>query len=582
MLVLEILLGLARCQETNDCCQKKTHGGDTYLLREKDTTLPECHDDCVYEKLAEPGSRYCFKHGGNSSSTCGIGQSFETSDLMMKLEDLRNIVQQNVCPVSNVEPEPRSASFLVRKQTQMEMAKKQSSFLKNLNTTEQKKYLSVYLNNGGLPLPERCSFIRLLECNQNQTAIDQCFGTTVAYSNISSCLNPMCPGCGVNLASFLGLNVNTETSTRFISYSNKSSELANILFTPYQAFNKTAPDFENHLYIGGNGILQPTIPYVNMTGKLNAHRAYWEAKLSQSISVLDANEADMAKTLVEAADKLVDVIGKTKEMYLGDLSKSIKDINLNVEGITAEAKKEIEGATTLLYTSEVTVQKTRAVLENLANDTIDRVNSMLHYLEKVKDDWETDRIVKFMKFQAKEMTGLVERSLSIIKEADNLYTTIQNHLATIQSKLETFNTQMTTLADASSAAHKERVKTIRLEVYIPCCLCILCCPVCAVTLETEIGKWKAALTALLSTVGNNKATVTKLTNEAIDEKKRLGQEVVSLITWSGALHRMSEVDWTFPDAEIFGFDDARPELVSKLDKLKAAAVNYLAINSKKK
>ena len=49
----------------------KYHGGATYSLKEVNPTLPECHDNCVYEKIGEAGSRYCFKTGGEDESTCG-------------------------------------------------------------------------------------------------------------------------------------------------------------------------------------------------------------------------------------------------------------------------------------------------------------------------------------------------------------------------------------------------------------------------------------------------------------------------------------------------------------------------------
>merc|ERR1712079_391836 len=174
-----------------------------------------------------------------------------------------------------------------------------------------------------------------------------------------------------------------------------------------------------------------------------------------------------------------------------------------------------------------------------------------------------------MKFQAKEMTSLVERSVTLIKEAEELYTTTQLDLSEVQAKLESFNKFMANLLDSNSEAYKDRVETIRLEVYLPCCIpCPLCCAVCAGVLETEIGKWKSALENLQTTIRNNRAEVVKL-----------GKEVGSLINWGEALHRMSQVDWTFPEAEIFGFADVRPEVVKKLDNLKKAAENYLAINA---
>merc|ERR1711866_26072 len=113
-------------------------------------------------------------------------------------------------------------------------------------------------------------------------------------------------------------------------------------------------------------------------------------------------------------------------------------------------------------------------------------DSMLHYFSKVKDDWSAEKISQFM----------------------------------------------INLRNKNSAAYKDRVETIRLEVYLPCCIpCPLCCAVCAGVLETEIGKWESALENLQNSIKNNQAAVTKLTNEAKETIERLGQEVVSLIDW---------------------------------------------------
>ena len=111
----------------------------------------------------------------------------------------------------------------------------------------------------------------------------------------------------------------------------------------------------------------------------------------------------------------MNLINKTKEVILGDLEKKIKDIKLNVDGITKEQRENIELALAELYKSENDIQETRAILETLAEETIRRVDSMISYLGKVKDDWEAEKISKFLKFEAKKMTQLVDRSLDLLK-----------------------------------------------------------------------------------------------------------------------------------------------------------------------
>ena len=462
------------------------------------------------------------------------------------------------------------------KETQMSMVKTQSDFFRKLTYKEKQRYLDVIKENEDVALPVQCHLDVLIGCNGNKAVIKNCFNTAVNYTDIPICLNQYCPKCAVALATVLGFDMNTMRMTRFIT--KTSSGLGNILSTPY-AINDD-PTFETHMYIDENGRLTSKLSDEKMTKILAEHRTYWRAKLGPRMPEMQRNKAEMALIIVDTADKLVDVIGKTKALYLDEIEKSIKKINVNVEGVTAEARKQIEEATASLYKSQVKVQKTRALLESLAKTTIDRVDSMLHYLSKVKDDWSAEKISKFMKYQAKEMTSLVERSVALIKEADELYTTTQLDLSDIQAKLESFNQFMVNLRNKNSAAYKDRVETIRLEVYLPCCIpCPLCCAVCAAVLETEIGKWESALESLQNSIKNNQAAVTKLTNEAKETIERLGQEVVSLIDWGDALNRMAQVDWTFPEVEIFGFADVRPDLVKKLDSLKKAAENYLKINS---
>jgi len=458
------------------------------------------------------------------------------------------------------------------KVTQMSMAKTQSEIFRGLTDEEQEKFLIVTEENGAYHLPKHCPLDKLRGCNENQAAIKECFDTSVNYSSISTCLNPGCPGCGAALAHLLGFDVNTKTTSRFITKTNTSSVLGNILSTPYALTDD--PAFETHMYIDGNGMLKP---YEKMAVRLARHRKYWEEKVGRTKSL--AAGATVVSTIINTADKLVDVLSKTKTLLLKNLEKAIKEIDVTVKGITADAKKNIEDATSLLYTSEVKVQKTRQILEALAKETVERVNSLLYFLGKVKDDWDAAKIEKYLHFQAKKMTLLVDRSLTLLEEADELYTTTRENLAKIRARLEAFNIDMKILADDNSDRFKDEVQDMRLKIYLPCCIpCPFCCPICAIGLETAVNEWKSSLNRLLNTIKGNKEVTTRLQDEAKATQDKLGEEVGALIIWGGALNRMSEVDWTFEEAEIFGFADVRPELVNKLDNLKRAAQNYLAIN----
>jgi len=563
-------------------CQRYIRETADYMLKETDSALADCKDSC-------------FSEGVTSMKIQGNGSNSEISrldELKLQLGELKTIVKQNTnnkgCSDQTFHQEIKSDNFFMLKQTQMSMIKTQSDFFRKLNMKEKVKYLEIAHENEDFALPNHCSLDFLIKCNENKGMIEKCFDTSVAYSDISKCLKPMCPRCAVALASLLGFNFNTMSVTRFIAKSKNPLSLRNILRSPHAM--KADPAFEDYLYIDREGRLRAPTPHEEMTKKLAEHKKYWEAKLGKKIgtglSRTAKENGEVVKTMIDSTDKLVDVIAKTKALYLGDLEHSIKSINTNIGGITAEAKKNIEAATSLLYTSEVEVQNTRAILDNLAEDTLERVKEMLHYVSKVKDDWSAERISKYLKFQAKKMTQLIERSLTSINDAEKLYHVTQENLAIIQAKLETFNKQMKNLADEKSAAYKKRTLEIRAAVYATCCLpvwpTLFACPVCVAVVETTISKWKSALAGLLKTIGNNEKVVDGLSKEAKYQKEKLGQEVGSLVKWSGALHRMSDTDWTFEEVEIFGFADVRPELVHKLNKLQEAAKNYLAINSKKK
>jgi len=427
----------------------------------------------------------------------------------------------------------------------------------------------------------KCKLDMLVACNENQEEIDKCLNVKQDFDLIPHCLHKTCRGCGSALASLLGFDTYHKRMDRLIRRKNGTTEFGNVLSTPYIVKNDSV--FKSHLYLDYDGVLRPEETHEKMKFKLQEHKSYWEDKLGSLVTLAaeKPNEMDMVKTAIESADKLVDVINKTRAVFLGDLETKIKAINTEIGGIKEESKENIREALELFYTSEVKVQKTRSILEALAKETVVRVDSMLNFLDKVEDDWEHERIVKFMKFQGKKMTELIERSLVMIKEAEALYMDVGTKLGVIQAKLEAFVTDCNNLKDSESAAYKSRVDDIRKKVYLPCCIASLglACPICVGILENEISKWKGEMKELTSLLDNNVAQVTVLADKAKEQREKLTKEVGSLLNWASALHVMSGVDYTFPEAEIFGFADARPELHMNLNNLKDAASVYLTMNA---
>merc|ERR1712142_17698 len=67
------LTQVAEGQPTEQCCKRKTVGGLVYsLVNEVDTSGYNCKTNCLYEKDAAPGSRYCFA-SGDLPVVCGDG-----------------------------------------------------------------------------------------------------------------------------------------------------------------------------------------------------------------------------------------------------------------------------------------------------------------------------------------------------------------------------------------------------------------------------------------------------------------------------------------------------------------------------
>merc|ERR1719295_2066732 len=76
-----------------DCCEEKTVGNVTYRkVGVEDTSAYGCESGCTYEKVDNPGSKYCFKKGklpvrcvppgpicpGPTLATCQLNTLFPT------------------------------------------------------------------------------------------------------------------------------------------------------------------------------------------------------------------------------------------------------------------------------------------------------------------------------------------------------------------------------------------------------------------------------------------------------------------------------------------------------------------------
>lgn len=293
-----------------------------------------------------------------------------------------------------------------------------------------------------------------------------------------------------------------------------------------------------------------------------------------------ATAVTTVEKIVGAGDKLADIIRKTKDFYVSEIESQIKKINLHVEGINKEQRTTMEKARSKISHVERRIVLARANLESLAEETITRVNSMLHYLSLIGDDWSSTKIEKFLRFQAKKMSQLIDRSLILLNEAKDLYIKTGESLDDVKASLTSFQTFVENLASTNSAAHKKTVQEYRLAVYLPCFLaCPVCAPiaaaVCVTALETEISKWKSALDNLNSIVNNNNLLTGKSLCHVQTLLGDMDKDTKLITKWQSALSPVKDVDWTFEPVEIFGFNDFSVPVIKSLNNLMVAAQNYL-------
>ena len=134
---------------------------------------------------------------------------------------------------------------------------------------------------------------------------------------------------------------------------------------------------------------------------------------------------------------------------------------------------------------------------------------------------------------------------------------------------------MQNLANGNSEAHKDRVETFRLSVYIPCALFPPAIPVCVATLESVIAKWESSLNNLNAIVLNNNRLTGNILGDVDTSLGDMKKDTKLIFKWQGALILVQSVDWTFPEAEFLGFADSKTPIIKSLNKLKTAAQNYL-------
>merc|ERR1712168_624247 len=119
---------------------------------------------------------------------------------------------------------------------------------------------------------------------------------------------------------------------------------------------------------------------------------------------------------IESGDKLEDLMGKLKDMFIKPITEQvdaeIKKVNVDIDGVTKEEKGLVEDA---------------------------KIN--------LKGTTTTDKQMKGIKIVVKKMQMLLERSKVLLKDARGQYMSVQKQLNVVRVKLEMFAKRVVELGD---------------------------------------------------------------------------------------------------------------------------------------
>merc|ERR1712168_842748 len=105
---------------------------------------------------------------------------------------------------------------------------------------------------------------------------------------------------------------------------------------------------------------------------------------------------------IESGDKLEDLMGKLKDMFIKPITEQvdaeIKKVNVDIDGVTKEEKALVEDAKINLYNSRFDITRTRGVLAVLATETNSRSDTLIRVLKIIlKGTTTTDKQMKGIK-----------------------------------------------------------------------------------------------------------------------------------------------------------------------------------------
>jgi len=257
---------------------------------------------------------------------------------------------------------------------------------------------------------------------------------------------------------------------------------------------------------------------------------------------------EMIGTVLDGADKLVDLIKKIDDTFLkpvtDKVNQEINKIDTDLDGLDAEEKQFIVDAKKKLLKGRSDIYRMRTILNVLADETMQRSKTLIKVITATLDGKITSELQKKgVEMVLKKMRDLMSRSVVLLQEAKTLYREVGQALGECQIDLEEFAKRVSILADRSTARYEAEAKALRMKAYISLTSCVLLPPVCAIgypiaagVVESLINKWEERLDNLVERCHKSEANAKEMVDKVKRDVDLLQTEEELIVLWESKMN----------------------------------------------
>lgn len=307
------------------------------------------------------------------------------------------------------------------------------------------------------------------------------------------------------------------------------------------------------------------------------------AALATSSSDVERKANNLMKSITDSTNRMVGVVNKFQNVIItpaiNDLEHRIREINLNIEGLSQSEKNIVKGSLNKLVSSRNELKSIQSVLKTLANDTISRSNRLKSTINNIRPNQRN--VVSHITDAAEKLIDIMKQSQQKLDSSRRKYYSIQRNISGVQADLETFNQKLHSLIDESSSRYKSWVSKTRKAVYGGGAACAIFPPSCAIyyataagVLETKIKDYKKAVNRQRDAC--NRAM--SVTNDSLRQVKsvddQLSSEIHNIIQWESSLAEM-KMDFASVGDVAFLVDIDNVGAIQMLNRLIQACQNYV-------